>query len=1426
MALVISSLERLVRDCTVQVIGEERGTGFFLAPGIVITCVHVTGRQHPPTVRWQRDEQSVVEVTASGPARTLDHAEGPIPALHSLYPDIAVIEVPELTGHPCVAVDDDWPDDLDTFYVCGYPREGGAELLTPARLRYRGIHATDPAAYIDLGGDIVKPGISGAALVNLRTGAVCGVLVATKHPRQPDGGLAVHWAAAKGDLEGPLAANRAFHRQDQRWNAMVAQRRRRRRPPGIIRPLPENFEPRDDLLAQAKDALLAASPSGRARVVGLVGMGGTGKSVLACALAHDDEIKRAFEDGIVWLEFGQRADPVARQIELADAFGDDRRAVDPWHRLHNLEELLAGARCLVILDDVVQYEQLRHFELPVPEAAVLVTARDSTVLGQSGAVCSVPVGVLPAAAAWRLLAAWASQRPADLPPEASEVADQCEGLPLALAIAGAMVAHDYSWGYLRDAIQEADLHELLIGLPYYHEYENLFRVLDASVSYLEAADRECYLALAVFEGRDMVPAEAAFRLWRKLDLTGHKGEGLIIKLAHRSLLRYDTATRTMSLHGLQYAYARGRLGEERLRDLNGWLASAILDGWGGLARGLPGLPASRLENRVERYGVVQLTAHLEAAGRDDDIHRLLAVNAPVSVSQPGQPRRVENAWYAAHTLIGQTIAYDADLRLAWDRAKASADQAQAEAGPARAIGREFRYALMSASLSSLTARIQPQLIVALVADGQWTVRLGVRHARMLPAAEAAARTLTGLLAHADRADGDASVPAAELAAEALAMARAVTDPFARALLLAALAAHTPIRAAAVRDAWQAIGAIPAELARARAIAALAHSTKKLPKKLKDEALGLAAESENPRSAAIILTALAPQVPAALRPGIVAQAGRAVGKISHPGARFTELSALLPLLPPEEQVLVAHQASAAAERIPAGLEQASAFVTLAGLHPEDAERSALLLKAEQVTDAISQPAEKAAALAARAARVPGKAPRQALIELAFDAICAETDPQARADALIALIALARGLEPLWAAAEDAISKIGQATARAAALTTMAGQLGQGDRRSALLARALAEASAIDDAAARAAGLAVLIPHLPEWDNPAAELDGRRAIGQAIEDAQASGQTQVAVAAALAPVAQEDRALILERALLTARWLLDPRDRATACTALISHLTGTARADAIAWAARAAADISDQHQQRAALLALLAAAPDAVSWQADAVTQATLTVDERLCELRGAVAAVGADIEGRPSLLADILTAPALVLSSETDLLPPETGASERRTVFRGAEALISAVGELRAPAAGLLILAEASTAGACPAARTAHAIEQAGSAMRNASALLRELPGPLRAQLLAAGQAVEAAARLTAPDWPEQACTAEPQSPEQQHEERAASLPPWAPYWRDFVDDAAGRGRGPLMSEMRTLALAIAHYGGDSAVTEAIRALLDVGHWWP
>ncbi|MCP4529572.1 MAG: hypothetical protein GY831_00005, partial [Delftia sp.] len=88
--------------------------------------------------------------------------------------------------------------------------------------------------------------------------------------------------------------------------------------------LPPHFLPRDEELAALKALVLSETNdsvaiTGRTLNVGLQGMGGIGKSVLAAALARDDDVRRAFPDGVLWVTLGQTPALTARQTQIADA---------------------------------------------------------------------------------------------------------------------------------------------------------------------------------------------------------------------------------------------------------------------------------------------------------------------------------------------------------------------------------------------------------------------------------------------------------------------------------------------------------------------------------------------------------------------------------------------------------------------------------------------------------------------------------------------------------------------------------------------------------------------------------------------------------------------------------------------------------------------------------------------------------------------------------------------------------------------------------------------------------------------------------------------------------------------------------------------------------------------------------------------------
>src|SRR6202051_1518527 len=84
--------------------------------------------------------------------------------------------------------------------------------------------------------------------------------------------------------------------------------------------LPTHYLSREANLAGLKQKLLTDGSNvgipGRSSAVGVQGMGGIGKTVLAAALAHDSESRQVFSDGIYWLTIVQKPRLLDLQDEL------------------------------------------------------------------------------------------------------------------------------------------------------------------------------------------------------------------------------------------------------------------------------------------------------------------------------------------------------------------------------------------------------------------------------------------------------------------------------------------------------------------------------------------------------------------------------------------------------------------------------------------------------------------------------------------------------------------------------------------------------------------------------------------------------------------------------------------------------------------------------------------------------------------------------------------------------------------------------------------------------------------------------------------------------------------------------------------------------------------------------------------------------
>ena len=84
--------------------------------------------------------------------------------------------------------------------------------------------------------------------------------------------------------------------------------------------LPPHYLSRTEDLSGLKQKLLAGDGNvgitGTSSAVGVQGMGGIGKTVLATALVHDPEVRKAFPEGIFWLTVGQKPNLLVLQNQL------------------------------------------------------------------------------------------------------------------------------------------------------------------------------------------------------------------------------------------------------------------------------------------------------------------------------------------------------------------------------------------------------------------------------------------------------------------------------------------------------------------------------------------------------------------------------------------------------------------------------------------------------------------------------------------------------------------------------------------------------------------------------------------------------------------------------------------------------------------------------------------------------------------------------------------------------------------------------------------------------------------------------------------------------------------------------------------------------------------------------------------------------
>ena len=384
------------------------------------------------------------------------------------------------------------------------------------------------------------------------------------------------------------------------------------RVPFMAPDLPSHFVPRPVQFEALKNLLLA---SDRAKPVAvttaLSGAGGFGKTTLAAALCHDDDIVTNFDDGIVWVTLGQTPNLMAVLGTAYAALSGEHPAFSTvedaaWH----LGQKLENRACLVVIDDVWDAEHLRPFLRGGKQAARLFTTRDAGIAARMNrGARPVDVDEMSQAEAIAMLLKCAG----DIDPaRAAGLARDLGEWPLALELAAAMIRErvrfDEPPSRAVEKVSEIVRRKgagALADPTAEPRHRTISAVLTASLELLGlegSEDRRRLAELSIFPEDIAIPLPAAAAIWRLDDLDT---EDLAQRFARLCLLKLDLQEGTLRLHDVMRKWLASRVADTAA------VHSRLVDAWPNW-RSLP-----------YDYAWRWLPWHLAQAGRNGDIARIL-----------------------------------------------------------------------------------------------------------------------------------------------------------------------------------------------------------------------------------------------------------------------------------------------------------------------------------------------------------------------------------------------------------------------------------------------------------------------------------------------------------------------------------------------------------------------------------------------------------------------------------------------------------------------------------------------------------------------------------------------------------------------------------------------------------------------------------
>lgn len=361
-----------------------------------------------------------------------------------------------------------------------------------------------------------------------------------------------------------------FYDLEKEWDTFVSflkSVRKENRVPFMAPEQREDFvERRAEFEALHAAVLDASRQNPLAITTALQGSGGFGKTTLAIALCHDEEVLNAFDDGILWATLGETPNLQHELTKLYAALTGERPGfVDADDAAIQLAERLADKNCLIVIDDAWDVNHIRPFLRGGRQCARLITTRRLPVVAELGA-SRIFVNEMTEDQSLRMLTAAMGEPPADLA-LLRALARRLGEWPLLLKLAASqlrerMVRGDSCAGALAYVNRALDKRGFVAFDRANASARNdaVAKTLAVSLELLQPDERVRCAELSIFPEDTAIPMSALQALW---GMDNFDVEYLVQQLDGVALVDFDLKTGCIRIHDVLQAYLRGLLVDPR-----------------------------------------------------------------------------------------------------------------------------------------------------------------------------------------------------------------------------------------------------------------------------------------------------------------------------------------------------------------------------------------------------------------------------------------------------------------------------------------------------------------------------------------------------------------------------------------------------------------------------------------------------------------------------------------------------------------------------------------------------------------------------------------------------------------------------------------------------------------------------------------------